>query len=102
MIAQLATGLVGIWLVISAFLWRHSSFQRENAIVSGLLAMALAIGGACVREAASLGAVLAMWLYLSSMLPPTLYAPTARNNILAAVVIWVASLAAGLRRPAEQ
>ena len=102
MTAQVATGATGLWLVVSSTLWRHSTFQRQNSIACGFLAIVLALGSSHYRELASLGALLAMWLYLSAILPPTLYPVTAWSNILSAIVIWVASVAGGYHAQREQ
>ena len=100
--AQVTTGLAGLWLVASAFLWRHEQFQHQNSIICGLLAIALAVAGCRFRETVFLGSVLAMWLYLSSILSPTLHAATIWSNTLAGIAIGAASLASGCRRQAEQ
>jgi hypothetical protein len=100
MAPQIVTGLAGLWLVVSAFLWHQSSFQRQNSIICGTLAMVLSV--ACVRyhEGVFLGSLLAMWLCLSAILQPTLEAATALSDILAAIAIGTASIASGCRRQA--
>ena len=95
--AQFATASIGAWLFVSAFLWPHSRFQFHNSIVCGLLAMALALAGTCIRETASLGAMLAMWLLLSAFLVPAIHDATFWNNFLTAIAIWGISMACACR-----
>ena len=35
--------LLGMWLVASAFLWRHSAAQKANGVVCGVLVVAIAV-----------------------------------------------------------
>jgi hypothetical protein len=100
--AQVTTGLAGLWLVASVFLWPHADFQRQNSMISGALAMVLAVAGCFHRQTVFLGSLLAMWLYLSSILSPTLHAATIWSNTFAAIAIGAASLVSGCRRPVEQ
>ena len=92
MTAQIGTALVGAWLIVSAFLWRHSSFHFQNTIAGGLLALALAVAAGRRHQVMSLGGLLAMWLFLSTLFVEPARAATLWNNALAAVAIWALSL----------
>jgi hypothetical protein len=94
--------LVALWLIISAFMWPHSTFQIANTLVCGFLALALAIAGLYDDRAGYLSAVLSAWLFASSVV--AMGAPsqaTLWNNTLVAIAILVTSLA-GKPEPSRQ
>ncbi len=85
--------ILGIWLFISAFIWRHSYAQMTNTWIVGVLAVAFALISTKVPEARYLNAVLAVWLFLANWALPTISAGTQWNNALVAIAMFVASLA---------
>jgi hypothetical protein len=90
---------LGLWLVVSAFLWPHSSQQFTNAWIIGALvtvmAMVAATGQAWARY---VNATAAAWLFLSTFFFPRVSAGTAWNHVLVAVAIFVFAMITG--RPA--
>ena len=102
MLARMLNVLVALWLIMSAFMWPHSTFQVANTLVCGFLALALAIAGLYREEAGYFSAVLAAWLFFSSVI--TMGAPsqlTLWNNTLVAIAILVTALA-GRTEPIRQ
>jgi hypothetical protein len=100
--ARIWTAVIGAWLVISAFLWPHSAFQRHNAVVCGFITVGLAIAGACRRELAFLGSLMAMWLFLTAVLAEMEHTATVWNNLLASVALWGICMVEGCRVPAAR
>jgi hypothetical protein len=90
--ARLITIALGVWLLLSAFIWPHTPSQFSNAWMVGLLIAAF--GAISLRvEGGRYGCtVLAIWLFFSNWILPTEYEATAWNNIIVAVAVFVASL----------
>jgi len=102
--ARVANIVVGVWLFISAFLWRHSPAQMTNTWVLGLLCVAFALVALAVPEARYLNTALSIWLFLSAFVLPRVSQLTVWNNVISAVAIFLLSLAPaevapGVRRP---
>ncbi|WP_433927819.1 SPW repeat protein [Sorangium cellulosum] len=96
---------LGIWLFISAFLWRHSQDQFTNTWVVGVLCVAFALLAIWAPKARYLNTILAIWLFVSAWAIPALSVATVWNNVLVAVAILIVSLvptvpvARGVRGP---
>ena len=101
--ARIAGALLGIWLFISAFAWRHSPEQHVNTWICGLLALGVAMMAAFVRSARYLNAALAVWLLISAFALPTssVTAATTWNNAIVAVLLFATSLFGGRGRLGE-
>jgi uncharacterized membrane protein len=85
--------IVGIWLVVSAFMWPHSESQMTNAWVVGALAAIFAIIAATRREDVRyLNTALAVWLFISIFVLPTVSVATLWNHGIVAAVMFVVSL----------
>jgi hypothetical membrane protein len=85
--------LFALWLIVSAFVWPHSTFQVANTLVCGFVSLALALAGLYRDDARYLGVVVAVWLFFSSVI--TMGAPsqaTMWNNTLVAIGLLVTSL----------
>ena len=63
--ARIVNIILGIWLVVSAFLWPHSYAQMNNAWIVGVLCVAFALVAMRVPEARYLNTLLAVWLFIS-------------------------------------
>ncbi|KYG06598.1 hypothetical protein BE21_03130 [Sorangium cellulosum] len=83
---------LGIWLFISAFLWRHSQGQFTNAWVVGALCVLFALLAIWAPRARYVSALLAVWLFVSAWSIPALSAWTVWNSALVAIGILIASL----------
>ena len=85
--------ILGIWLFVSAFVWRHSYAQMTNTWIVGVLCVAFALISTKIPEARYLNAILAVWLFLANWALPTISAGTQWNNALVAIAMFAASLA---------
>ena len=66
--ARVINAVLAIWLFASAFLWRHTYVQRENAWVVGFIALLMALGGISgLSWARYLNVILGVWLILSPL-----------------------------------
>ena len=88
MTARVANIGFGVWLMVSAFLWQHSTDQRVNAVAVGALVALLALlarrGRPWARPANML---LAGWLMLSVLVLRPAEATTAVNHLFVGLAI---------------
>ncbi len=89
---RLVNVALGLWLFISAFIWRDSHAQVTNTWVCGALCVAFAIVGMGVPRARYLNTALAVWLYVTAWALPTQHIATLWNNVLCAIAIFAVSL----------
>ncbi|WP_437275595.1 hypothetical protein WME90_30660 [Sorangium sp. So ce375] len=85
---------LGIWLFLSAFLWRHGREDFTNTWVVGALCVLFALIALWAPRARYATAILAVWLFVSAWTIPALLMATVWNNALVAVAILVVSLLA--------
>jgi hypothetical protein len=97
-VPRLAMLALGVWLFISAFLWPHTSAQRTNTWLVGALVVIVTLVSANDVRARYLNTALAVWLFLSVWILPTMMPGTVWNNLLVAVALFIASLA-GRKEP---
>ena len=83
---------LGIWLVVSTYLWRHSSAQLANVWISGLIVARFAAVGMTVPRIRFFNTAVGVWLILSVLILPRVSNATAWNNALVGAVITVVSL----------
>jgi hypothetical protein len=90
---------LGLWLMVSAFLWPHGAPQAINAVVVGAALAAVALvrrGGEDRARHAS--TALALWLFGANIVLPGTTLATAWNHALVAVLVFLVSLAPARRR----
>ena len=95
--ARYASIVLGLWLVISAFLWPHSMGQQTNAWVVGILTIAFALLAAGRDDLRYLVTALAVWLFASIWVVPSIRIATLWNNGIVAAGLFVFSLIPNLR-----
>ncbi len=83
---------LGVWLFISAFIWRHSSAQFTNAWIVGLLVTAFAVAALAYPRARYANTVLAVWLFISAWVLPIFSVATVWNHVLVAIAVFAFSL----------
>jgi hypothetical protein len=83
--------VMGVWLFMSAFLWKHEGLQGTNAWVVGALMFAAAMAAISVQGARFVNTLLAVWVFVSAVVFGA-YSYTAFNNVVVAVVVFVFSL----------
>lgn len=89
--------ILGIWLVISAFIWPHALAQQTNAWVVGILAAVFAFLAAGRDQARYLNTALALWLVASIWVLPSISVATLWNSGIVAAGLFVFSLIPNLR-----
>ena len=85
--------LLGVWLVISAFLWTHSHEQFGNTCAVGVasaVVAALAMGSPRLRW---INGVVALWLFVSAFVLPHATVGTIWNGVIVAVIMFSVSVA---------
>jgi uncharacterized membrane protein HdeD (DUF308 family) len=84
--------LLGVWLFISAFLWRHSSAQFTNTWLMG--AITVVVGLISLRSPAIrfINTLVGIWLVISGLALPAVSSGTRWNNVLVGVAIFLVSL----------
>ena len=84
--------LLGGWLLISAFVWPHTRTQLNNALILGVVVMAVAAFRMVAPGTRPLNALAGFWLFVSAQALPSMTAATAVNNVLVGLAIFVVSL----------
>jgi hypothetical protein len=87
---------LGAWLVLSAMLWPHTSWQLFNALITGGLIATFALAGLGGWPwGRSINVTLGFWLMTSSVLLPSTRNATIANHLLVGLaVVVVAALPA--------
>ena len=93
-----ATSAIATWLLLSAFLWTHTSAQRVNTWVVGALMLVAALAAAAVPKLRFTNTVISAWLFFSTIGLGG-YTATVVNNLVVAVVVLVLSLMPPVRTP---
>ena len=66
--ARAINAILGTWLFASAFIWRHTYVQTENAWVVGFFAVLMALGGLSgLAWTRYLNVLLGVWLIVSPL-----------------------------------
>lgn len=84
--------LIGIWLIISAFVWPHTAGAQTNTWILGVLIAIAAIWAMFTPTVRFLNTILALWLFFSTLVIRHTEAATLWNNLICAVVVFVLSL----------
>jgi hypothetical protein len=92
LLARYANLLLGIWLVTSAFLWRHSPAQFTNSWSVGSLCLVVASLARVVQPIRYGNTALGLWLIVSTPWLEGLDRSTAINNLAVGAAILVLSL----------
>ena len=96
--ARAINAVLAAWLFASAFIWRHSYAQMENAWVVGFMALIMALGGLSgLGWARYFNALLGVWLIVSPLFVQILSPLTILNNELVGVGLVVFGLMPTLR-----
>ena len=85
--------IVGVWLFISAFAWRHSAAQFTNTWIMGIVVAAIAALALTWPTIRYLNTLAGAWLIMSAFALPTITAGTRWNNFIVGIVVVVLSLA---------
>lgn len=100
MLERFVSIMAGTWLVSSAFIWRHAPLQKANALVCGLLAIAIAIVTTYAPRARYLAGGLALWVFISALFAFSTKELTLWSNVVCAAGIAIGVHASGPKRAA--
>ncbi len=92
--------VLGVWLFISAFIWEHTTAERTNTWILGVLCVVFALVAMGQATARYLNTILAIWLFISVWALPHDNVGTQWNNALVAIAIFIVSLVSSPREPA--
>lgn len=92
--------VMGLWLVLSAFLWQHPGQQFTNTWLVGAGTTLVAAAATRLPAARYVNVCLAVWLIIGTWLLPGRSEMTSLHNSLVAVLIGVAALLPTPRRVA--
>lgn len=82
---------MGLWLVISGFLWPHTAEQFLIALFSGLLCCFFALKALGSQRPGYANQLVALWLLVAVVLFPSLTRTTIINHVLVAAVVLIIS-----------
>jgi hypothetical protein len=88
-----ASATLGLWLIISAYLWPHHEAQLANAWAVGLICICASLASSLLPRLRFLNAALALWLLASSFALPNLSTVTLLTSVAVAAAVLVLSLA---------
>lgn len=94
-LARYGNIILGIWLFLSTFLWRHTQAQATNTWITGLLCAIIAAVSLRVPQARYLNALLAIWVLVAAWALPSFYAGTVWHNTIVAILIFALALVPG-------
>lgn len=89
---RLLSGLLGAWVVISAFVWPHSPAQMLNTVICGVLTMAFALVAVERPQLRFLGTAVGAWLLFNAFALGSSVLVTAWNDVFAGIAIIAATV----------
>ena len=89
--ARYANILLGLWLFLTAFAWRHAPAAWANTWIVGLLVVAMAIWGLTYPGLWRVNALLGLWLIVAAGVFPHLLGASRANNIVVGFLITTVS-----------
>jgi hypothetical protein len=83
--------MLGIWLLLSAFIWPHSPVSRTNTWVVGLIIAIVGMAGMLAPSVRWMNTAAGAWLLLSSIWFYPVMGVAAWNNSAVAAIVLVLS-----------
>jgi hypothetical protein len=93
---------LGAWLFVSAFLWPHGTGAATNSWIVGLLIAIASLIALRMPWLRWLDTALAVWLFLSTLAMPGATRGTLWNNLIVAMLVFLASLVPEALRPIQR
>lgn len=88
--------LLGIWLIISAYAWRHTGTLRDNAVICGVLVIVFALASLRDARARFVNTLVGVWLVLSTfVLGGALEIGSRWNELFVGIALVALSLVRG-------
>lgn len=98
---RLVNLVLGLWLFLSAFLWRHHPAQFINTWVSGLLIATSAGLASRMPAVRFVSTAVGLWLVISTALVPTTAGTSTHNAIVGLLVSAVSLIRSGPERTGD-
>lgn len=83
---------LGAWLFVSTFLWPHGTGPAANTWIVGSLIVIASLLALRMPWMRWVDTALAIWLFLSTLAMPAATRGTLWNNLIVAVLVFLASL----------
>jgi hypothetical protein len=90
--ARFLNALLGAWLFISTFAWRHGQSAGTNTWICGLLILAFAVWALWIPNMRWWNTFLGAWMIFAGIVFPHLSPGTQWNNIIVGAVVLLVSL----------
>ncbi len=90
--ARVVNCLIGIWLIISAFVWPHNNAEQLDTWILGIWIAAFSLMALRQPAARWLNTLAAIWLFFSTLAIHRTQPATTWNNVIAAIVVFALSL----------
>ena len=84
--------LVGAWLLVSAFAWRHDQAASANTWICGILVLAFALWALWMPTMQWWNTLIGAWVVFAGFALQHLSAATQWNNVILGVLILLISL----------
>ena len=85
--------VLGVWLFISAFLWRHTQVQFTNTWILGVIVVVATLLSLRVSGLRIVDTLAGIWLFVTAFAMPTLHIGTVWNNAVVGALVFLVSLA---------
>jgi len=87
--ARIGNAILGGWLFVSAFLWRHSVEHMINDALVGAIALSAALAALYVRpQLRVVNVLLSIWLFVSLFVLPAPGVATLFNDLFVATLLF--------------
>jgi hypothetical protein len=83
---------LGIWLVMSAFLWHHSRSQLTITWITGIVTAVVALVAMASPHARLINAVIGLWLIVSALSFSLINRATVWNNVIVGILVSLIAL----------
>lgn len=83
---------LGAWLIVSAFLWRHTYAQMTNGVICGVLAIVVALAASRLPQARFVNTLVGIWVFVSAFLLAAGSLATAWNEIFVGAALVAVSI----------
>ncbi|HWU88563.1 MAG TPA: hypothetical protein VN253_14875 [Kofleriaceae bacterium] len=84
--------MLGVWLLISAFIWPHTASSQANTWIVGVLIAAAAIWSMYMPQIRWVNTALSVWLFVSTFFISHQTPGTRWNNVIVAILAFLASV----------
>ncbi len=100
--------LLGAWLFVSAFVWRHTAWEFTNTWIFGAITVVAALASFSVPGVRFVNTLVGVWLIVSGFSMRAMNVATKWNNsllgfaiLLVSLIGWRTTLTGGRRAPSS-